>query len=187
MNVPRRATASDLLERGAVPTWSFMLRMQVPAGQPLAGIWPSQDPPASAGRTCRTLPHQDPVKRVPARPVAPPATYDLAATAAQAARLEAETRSCLRGPMFGRRRVAYATARKTPFIRAEKEVQGGGAYGDGRHRRRSLLGRERIVRHERAIPATATSWSDSRFHKPDPGPGVGLFHGVGPRGPARQS
>jgi endoglucanase len=119
---------SDLLDEARF-NLEFMLKMQVPPGQPLAGMVHHKIH-GEKWSDIPTLPHEDHIKRY-LRPVSTAATLDLAATAAQGARLWQK-----QDPSFANRclvaaEIAFAAAKKTPLIRAEPEVQGGGAYGDG--------------------------------------------------------
>ena len=129
MNVPEAGNGHpDLLDEARF-NLEFMLRMQVPAGQPSAGMVHHKIH-GERWTDLPTLPHQDPVKRY-LRPVSTAATYDLAATAAQGARLWRKRDPAFAARCLAAAELAYAAARKSPLIRAEKEVQGGGAYGDG--------------------------------------------------------
>jgi endoglucanase len=128
MNIPEHKNGfPDLLDEARFEI-DWMLRMQVPAGKPLAGmvhhkihgeIW-SPIP---------TRPDQDPIKRY-LRPVSTAATLNLSASAAQAARLWKTL-----DPAFSKRcldaaETAWRAAKQNPNIVAEGEVKGGGSYGD---------------------------------------------------------
>jgi endoglucanase len=120
---------SDLL---AECRWQldWLMRMQVPAGQPLAGMAFHR----VHGTEWSPLPgwaHLDPTERVLHRP-STAATLHLAAVAATGARIFAPT-----DPDYGRRlettaRTAYAAARDNPVLIAPDDEGrfGGGPYGD---------------------------------------------------------
>ncbi len=106
----------------------WMLRMQVPAGQPLAGMV-HHAVHDDTWSPIPTRPEQDKLPRH-LRPVSTAATLNLAATAAQASRLWKTL-----DPAFAKRcldaaEVAWQAARKNPFIAAVGAKEGGGAYGD---------------------------------------------------------
>jgi endoglucanase len=129
MNIPEAGNGhSDLLDEARF-NLEFMLRMQVPAGQPSAGMVHHKIH-GERWTDLPTMPHADGVKRW-LRPISTAATYDLAATAAQAARLWQKADPAFAARCLAAAELAFATAKKTPVVRAEKEVQGGGAYGDG--------------------------------------------------------
>jgi len=129
MNIPERKNGKpDLLDEVRF-NLEFMLRMQVPAGKPFAGMVHHKIHGVKWS-AIPTLPHEDTIKRY-LRPVSTAATLDLAATAAQAARVWRAI-----DPPFAQRcaaaaETAFAAARQNPAVRAEREVEGGGAYGDG--------------------------------------------------------
>jgi endoglucanase len=107
----------------------FMLKMQVPPGQPHEGM-AHQRIHGEKWSAIPTMPHEDPIKRF-LHPVSTASTYDLAATAAQGARIWKKL-----DPAFATRcltvaEAAFAAARKNPTIYAEPIGVGGGAYGDG--------------------------------------------------------
>jgi len=118
----------DLLDEAR---WGLdlLLKMQVPAGQPMAGMahhkmhdiqW--SDLP--------TMPHQDPMKRY-LRPVSTAATLNLAAVAAQGARLWKKLDPAFAARCLNAAETAFAAAQKNPHVAPEPMVRGGGAYGDG--------------------------------------------------------
>jgi len=128
MNIPERKNgAPDLLDEARFEV-EWMLKMQVPAGKPMAGmahhkihdeIW----------APVPMRPDQDTLKRY-LRPVGTAATLNLAAAAAQASRLWKTL-----DPAFAKRsldaaEVAWSAAKQNPNIVAEGEVKGGGSYGD---------------------------------------------------------
>jgi len=119
--------APDILDEAR---WEveWMMRMQVPAGQPLAGMAHHKIHDESWS-PIPTRPDQDPIKRY-LRPVSTAATLNLAASAAQASRLWKTF-----DPAFSKRALdaavlAYDAAKKNANVVAEGEVKGGGAYGD---------------------------------------------------------
>jgi endoglucanase len=128
MNIPERKNgAPDLLDEARFEI-DWMLRMQVPAGQPLAGM-AHHKIHGEAWSAIPTRPDQDSIKRY-LRPVSTAATLNLAASAAQAARLwktldAAFSKRCLEAA-----EAAWIAAKKNPGIVAEAEVKGGGQYGD---------------------------------------------------------
>jgi endoglucanase len=100
----------------------FLLRMQVPAGQPYAGM-AHHKIHDSAWTGLPLLPHLDPQVRE-LHPVSTAATLNLAATAAQAARV-----FLLVDPRFAAKNLAAAKA--NPAIYADPaDGVGGGAYND---------------------------------------------------------
>jgi endoglucanase len=106
----------------------FFLKMQVPPGKPLAGMvhHKMHDVEWTA---LGVAPHEDKQERVLFKP-STAATLNLAATAAQAARLwkgidAAFAASCLKAA-----EVAWQAARANPKLFAGKEIHGGGAYDD---------------------------------------------------------
>ena len=106
----------------------WMLRMVVPAGKPLAGMAHH----AVHDDTWSPIPTRPDQDRLPRhlRPVSTAATLNLAATAAQAARLWKTL-----DPAFSRRcldaaEAAFQAAKKNPGIMAVGAKEGGGAYGD---------------------------------------------------------
>ncbi len=106
----------------------WMLRMVVPAGQPLAGMAHH----AVHDDTWSPIPTRPELDKLPRhlRPVSTAATLNLAAAAALAARLWKAL-----DPPFAKRcldaaEAAFAAARKNPAIVAVGAKEGGGAYGD---------------------------------------------------------
>ncbi len=126
--IPERANkAPDLLDEAR---WEmeWMLRMQVPAGNPLAGMV-HHAVHDDTWSPIPTRPDQDKRPRH-LRPVSTAATLNLAATAAQAARLWKTL-----DPAFAKRcldaaEVAWQAAKKQPLMIAIGAKEGGGAYGD---------------------------------------------------------
>jgi endoglucanase len=107
----------------------FMLRMQVPAGQPLAGMVHHK----VHDQNWTGLP-LDPAADPQPRELHPPstaATLNLAATAAQAARLFAPYDKAFAAKLLAASRTAYAAALAHPAIYAPvTDSNGGGAYDD---------------------------------------------------------
>ncbi len=129
LNIPDAGNGrSDLLDEARF-NLEFMLKMQVPAGQPGAGMVHHKIH-GERWSDLPTLPHEDKIKRY-LRPISTGATLDLAATAAQGARLWQKLDPAFATKCLTAAEWAFATAKKTPIVRAEGEVKGGGAYGDG--------------------------------------------------------
>ena len=129
MNIPEAGNGRpDLLDEARF-NLEFMLRMQVPAGQPHAGMV-HQRIHGEAWSPIPTMPDRDDIKRF-LHPVSTAATYDLAATAAQGARLWKALDPPFAARCLTAAETAFAAARATPTILAEPLGQGGGAYGDG--------------------------------------------------------
>ena len=128
MNIPERKNgAPDLLDEARFEI-DWMIRMQVPAGQPMAGM-AHHSVHSETWTAIPTRPDQDTVKRW-LRPVSTAATLNLSAAAAQAARLWKTL-----DPAFSKRCLdsaesAWQAAKKNPSVIAEGEMKGGGAYGD---------------------------------------------------------
>jgi endoglucanase len=108
----------------------WLLRMQVPAGEPLAGmafhrVHGTRWPPLP----CR--PHEDPTERVLHRP-STGATLHLAAAAAHGARLLYDVDSGYAATLLSAARTAYEAARRHPRLIAPDDHArfGGGPYGD---------------------------------------------------------
>ncbi|MFF5296070.1 glycoside hydrolase family 9 protein [Paractinoplanes globisporus] len=108
---------------------NFLLSMQVPAGKPYAGMAHHKIHDQN-WTGLPLLPSQDPQPRE-LHPVSTAATLNLAAVAAQAARVY-----CTYDPAFAARalkaaRTAYAAAKANPALYApESDGNGGGAYND---------------------------------------------------------
>jgi endoglucanase len=128
LRIPEHANGvPDLLDEAR---WEleFMLRMQVPQGQPLAGMVHHKvhDKEWTA---LGTAPHEDKQPRY-LHPPSTAATLNLAATAAQAARIFSTL-----DPAFARRCLdaaerAFHAARANPVKLASNVVMGGGPYDD---------------------------------------------------------
>lgn len=117
----------DLLDEARF-NLEFMLRMQVPAGQPHAGM-AHQRIHGERWSDLPTMPGEDTIKRF-VHPVSTAATYDLAAAAAQGARLWRKLDPGFAARCLTVAETAFAAAKKNPTIYAEPLGQGGGAYGD---------------------------------------------------------
>src|SRR5690606_37546957 len=129
MNIPENANrVPDLLDEAR---WEmeFLLRMQVPEGQPLAGLVHHKMHDA-AWTGLGLAPHEDKQPRFLHEP-STAATLNLAATGAQCARIwrtidAAFSKRCLEAAER-----AYAAALKHPSLLADpKDTNGGGAYDD---------------------------------------------------------
>ena len=109
----------------------WLLRMQVPAGRPLAGM-AFHRVHGTAWSPLPGLPHEDPTERVLHRP-STAATLHLAAVAAQAARVYAPVDPPCAERLLAAARVAHAAARANPPLLAPDDEGrfGGGPYGDG--------------------------------------------------------
>ena len=129
MNVPEAGNGRpDLLDEARY-NLEFMLKMQVPEGQPHAGM-AHQRIHGEKWSDLPTMPDKDTIRRF-LRPVSTAATYDLAATAAQGARLWQKLDPAFAARCLKAAETAFAAAKKSPTIYAEPMGQGGGAYGDG--------------------------------------------------------
>jgi endoglucanase len=107
----------------------FMLRMQVPAGQPLAGMV-HHKVHDEAWTGLPLLPNRDPQLRE-LHPVSTAATLNLAATAAQAARVYRPYDRAFAARALSAARTAFAAAQANPARYAsDADGTGGGAYGD---------------------------------------------------------
>lgn len=107
----------------------FLLRMQVPAGDPLAGMaWHKVHDRAWTGLPL--LPHEDPQERLLHRP-STAATLNLAATAAQASRLFEPYDAAFSERLLAAAERAYDAALAHPDLLApEEDGEGGGTYAD---------------------------------------------------------
>jgi endoglucanase len=105
--------------------------MQVPAGQPLAGMAHHKIHDAN-WTGLPLLPHLDPQQRE-LHPVSTAATLNLAATAAQAARLYHRYDRDFAARALAAARLAYTAAQTNPIRYAsDSDGIGGGAYGDSK-------------------------------------------------------
>ncbi|WP_250009704.1 glycoside hydrolase family 9 protein [Actinoplanes sp. M2I2] len=109
----------------------FLLRMQVPAGQPYAGMAHHKIHDQN-WTGLPLLPHLDPQPRE-LHPVSTAATLNLAATAAQAARVYKKYDAAFAQRALTAARTAYAAAKANPDRYApESDGVGGGAYNDAK-------------------------------------------------------
>ncbi|MDH2427751.1 glycoside hydrolase family 9 protein [Sphaerisporangium sp. TRM90804] len=107
----------------------FLLKMQVPAGKPYAGMAHHKIHDQN-WTGLPLMPHLDPQKRE-LHPVSTAATLNLAATAAQAARLYAPYDAAFAAANLSAARRAWAAAKANPAILASpSDATGGGAYND---------------------------------------------------------
>ncbi|MGC4088355.1 MAG: glycoside hydrolase family 9 protein [Polyangiaceae bacterium] len=107
----------------------FMLRMQVPDGKPLAGM--AHHKMHDDGWTALAVaPHEDKMVRYLHKP-STAATLNLAATAAQGARVWKGIDATFSGKCLKAAERAWAAARQNPSLLApNSDDKGGGAYGD---------------------------------------------------------
>lgn len=119
--------APDLLDEAR---WEmeWLLRMQVPAGKPHAGMVHHKIH-SNKWTPIPTRPDQDEVPRY-LRPVGTAATLNLVGAAAQAARIWKSIDPAFSAKCLKAAEVGWAAAKKEPNIVAEGMVEGGGAYGD---------------------------------------------------------
>ncbi|XVV17277.1 glycoside hydrolase family 9 protein [Actinoplanes sp. CA-131856] len=107
----------------------FLLSMQVPAGKPYAGM-AHHKIHDQAWTGLPLLPHLDPQPRE-LHPVSTAATLNLAASAAQAARIYKKYDPAFAARALSAARTAYAAAKANPVMLApESDGVGGGAYND---------------------------------------------------------
>lgn len=128
LRVPERGNkVSDLLDEAR---WEleFLLKMQVPAGKPLAGMVHHKLHDVS-WTALGTAPHEDKQERVLFKP-STAATLNMAATAAQAARIWRSFDATFAAKCLKAAETAWAAAKANPRLFAGDEVDGGGAYGD---------------------------------------------------------
>jgi endoglucanase len=110
---------------------NFLLSMQVPAGKPLAGMVHHKIHDA-AWTGLPLLPSQDPQPRE-LHPVSTAATLNVAATAAQAARIYRPYDAAFARRALAAARTAYTAAKANPALFApESDGVGGGAYNDSK-------------------------------------------------------
>ncbi|GAA5527372.1 glycoside hydrolase family 9 protein [Herpetosiphon gulosus] len=129
MSIPENSNGvADLLDEAR---WEldFMLRMQVPAGQPRAGMVHHKMHDANwTGIPLR--PDQDSQDRV-LRPPSTAATLNLAATAAQGSRIWRFIDPSYSARLLSAAETAWAAARANPNVIAlDSDGTGGGSYGD---------------------------------------------------------
>ncbi|MFM9693206.1 glycoside hydrolase family 9 protein [Streptomyces europaeiscabiei] len=129
LNIPESGNkVPDLLDEAR---WQldFMLRMQVPKGQPLAGM-AHHKIHDEQWTGLPLMPAADPQKRE-LHPPSTAATLNLAATAAQAARLYRPYDRAFAAKALAAARTAWAAAREHPAVYAsESDGIGGGTYSD---------------------------------------------------------
>ncbi|MFJ8001053.1 glycoside hydrolase family 9 protein [Streptomyces sp. NPDC096310] len=129
LRIPERGNGvPDVLDEAR---WEldFLMRMQVPAGKPLAGTAFHKIHDA-AWTALPTRPEQDDQQRELHRP-STAATLNLAATAAQCARVYAPYDAAFAARCLDSARRAWTAARANPaMIAPDSDGTGGGAYGD---------------------------------------------------------
>jgi endoglucanase len=129
LNIPEgKNSRPDILDEARFGLEALM-GMQVPAGKPMAGM-AHQKMHGEKWSAIPTAPDKDDIKRF-LRPVSTAATLNLAAAAAQAARLWKTMDPAFSAKALNAAEAAYAAALKNPKIAAEPKVEGGGIYGDG--------------------------------------------------------
>jgi endoglucanase len=130
LRVPERGNGTpDVLDEAR---WEleFLLRMQVPAGKPFAGM--AHHKLHDQNWTGLPLQPQDDPQPRELHPVSTAATLNLAATAAQGARLFAPYDAAFASSALAAARTAYAAAKANPDrLASNSDGTGGGAYGDG--------------------------------------------------------
>jgi endoglucanase len=128
MNIPERKNkVPDLLDEAR---WEleFELKMQVPEGEKLAGM--AHHKIHDAKWTQLSLgPHEDPMPRF-LQPASTAATLNLAANAAQAARIWRKLDAAFSEKCLKAAERAWAAAKANPAIYAAKSGDGGGPYDD---------------------------------------------------------
>ncbi|WP_283775773.1 glycoside hydrolase family 9 protein [Rhizomonospora bruguierae] len=129
LRVPERGNGTpDILDEAR---WEleFLLRMQVPAGKPFAGM--AHHKLHDQNWTGLPLQPQDDPQPRELHPVSTAATLNLAATAAQGARLFAPYDAAFAARALAAAKTAYAAAKANPNrIASDSDGNGGGAYGD---------------------------------------------------------
>src|SRR5262245_11157252 len=129
LNIPEgKNSKPDILDEARFGLEALM-GMQVPAGKPMAGM-AHQKMHGEKWSAIPTAPDKDDIKRF-LRPVSTAATLNLAASAAQAARLWKTLDPAFSAKCLNAAETAYAAALKNPKVNAEPKVEGGGIYGDG--------------------------------------------------------
>jgi endoglucanase len=130
LRVPERGNGvPDILDEAR---WEldFLLRMQVPAGQPLAGMAHHKIHDRN-WTALPMLPHNDPELRE-LHPPTTAATLNLAAVGAQCGRVLAPYDAAFARRCLASARTAYAAAEAHPSLYApESDSVGGGSYADG--------------------------------------------------------
>jgi endoglucanase len=129
LRVPERGNkVPDILDEAR---WEleFLMRMQVPAGQPLAGM--AHHKMHDANWTGLPLQPEDDPQARELHPPSTAATLNLAATAAQCARLFAPYDKAFADKCLVSARTAYAAAKANPNRLADpNDGNGGGSYSD---------------------------------------------------------
>ncbi len=129
MNIPERKNRKpDLLDEARF-NLEFMLRMQVPPGQPHAGM-AHLKVHDNRWTPIPTLPDQDTTPRY-LRPPTTAATLNLAGAAAQAARIWRTLDPAFAARCLTAAETAFAAALANPKMMSERETPGGGTYADG--------------------------------------------------------
>ena len=148
MNIPERGNGvPDLLDEAR---WEmeWMLKMQVPVGAPHAGM-AHHKIHDRAWTTLALAPHNDTQPRF-LQPPSTAATLNLAATAAQAARIWKGIDAAFAGRCSGGRRTSVGGGeRQSQYLRSRWSDRGRRALRRSRRHRRILLGRGRAVHHDR--------------------------------------
>ena len=173
----------DLLDEARFGLDLF-LRLQVPPGQPLAGMV-HHKMHGEKWSAIPTSPATDDIKRY-LRPPTTAATLNLAAMAAQAARIWRTLDPAFSARCLAAAETAYAAAKKNPHLSVGRDTPGGGAYGDG-----DLDDEWYWAAAELFITTGKPDYKEdlvrSRYHAPKAGRGDQAGqHRVGPRGDARQ-
>ncbi|MDX2021377.1 MAG: glycoside hydrolase family 9 protein [Deltaproteobacteria bacterium] len=128
VNIPERTNGfPDLLDEARIEL-EFMLRMQVPKGEPLAGMV-HHKMHDRAWTALGLPPHLDKQPRFLHKPTTA-ATLNLAAVAAQASRLWKTLDPKFSGRCLRAAKRAFAAAHAHPAMFAAKQGQGGGPYDD---------------------------------------------------------
>jgi endoglucanase len=128
LRVPERGNnVPDILDEAR---WEldFLMRMQVPADRPLAGM--VHHKMHDANWTGLPMQPQDDPEQRELQPPSTAATLNLAATAAQCARLFAPYDAAFSAKCLTAARTAYAAAKANPTKIAQDLGGGGGSYGD---------------------------------------------------------
>ncbi|MFI5937902.1 glycoside hydrolase family 9 protein [Actinoplanes sp. NPDC051494] len=128
LRVPERGNkVPDILDEAR---WEleFLMRMQVPAGKPFAGM--AHHKIHDANWTGLPMQPEDDPEQRELQPPSTAATLNLAATAAQCARLFAPYDAAFSATCLTAARTAYAAAKANPAKLAQDLGGGGGSYGD---------------------------------------------------------
>lgn len=130
LQIPERGNKiPDLLDEARYEL-EFLLKMQVPPGKPLAGMVHHKMHDVS-WTALATAPHEDKQERVLFKP-STAATLNLAATAAQGARLWKDLDAAFSTKCLKAAETAWAAAKANPQLLAAGEVEGGGSYADAK-------------------------------------------------------